>query len=436
MSKISMNADITDGPLKPGDNPNSRNLHPRKSVRPRTKNSSSTTNTSMRLNWIDPLPVVDALPPLGLEPNPESFPAGEIDLSFDLPNSIAEPFAELVHSVGDRIQLDDDAKVECADSLRGMSYFKSARQLFSTMLDTEKSLCQPLKSVYYDETPIPSHMAAGIGIIGHIETKVGKVIVRNAPTLFKRWIAKGLQVCPGNDFSAPIDPDAPDEPEDPEYAPDPSKLVWPDEDGRSLVSRLAREKIASLTDLTYTLQGRDGNQITVSMPRLVNQRLPDYYAQIHDGVPQADVLRRQVALLQLNRSTWQNGTLGHDLSLVDALADIGLVRAHHFYLMPGLREGFEDTMTHYVVGAKNRIEAILKTTVPTAGSSGFGAQLVQSEKNVARWSFPLSDADANIGFLFSPNKYFSLNPRVVAYSKRDKDSANAAFAQKDGKAFV
>lgn len=420
----------SDGPSQPGDNPNRRNAQFRQSVRPKTKNGAPKSQSRMQLSWIDPLPQVDVSMPLGIEPNPEVFPAGEIDLDFYLPTNISQPFADLIESVGDRISLDDDVKADVASSVKALGYFKSARQLYSTMLDHEKSFNQPLKAVYYDETPIPVHMAGAISIIGHMDTKVGKVVIRNASTLFKRWIAHGLQTAPGSGYELPIHSGRGKNSE-----PEAEMLVWPEEDGRLLAHRLARERINELTNQRYSLFVGDDEHV-VSYPKLTDQTLQDYYLGIMDQVPDADQLKDLVSLLIMNKDDWKNGHIANNRDLTVALSHVFLLRAPDRYLAPAMRVAFEEWMASYTVDTKPRVEAILKTAPPPAGSTGFGAQTVTSEGTVARWQFPLADPDVNIGFLFSPMKYFSLSPHLVGYSKRQKSVAAAGFAQQDGKAFV
>lgn len=70
-------------------------------------------------------------------------------------------------------------------------------------------------------------------------TKIGKVLVKNASNLFKRWIARGPQVDP----NAPYHND---------YV-DASTLVWPDSDSRELAFSTARKEIDELTNDVYTL---------------------------------------------------------------------------------------------------------------------------------------------------------------------------------------
>nr|UBK24766.1 capsid protein [Nigrospora sphaerica partitivirus 1] len=411
----------TEGQNRPGDNPNKLNAKRRTGARPQTKNSSGGSSQSMRLGWIDPLPQVDAIYPLGLEPNVEAIPAGEVDLDFELPETIARPFVSVIESVGDRIMLADEEKERCASFLNSLTFFKAARQLYSTMQDHEKSANQPLKAVYYDETPIPVHMAGALGIIGHMQTKIGDVLVRDAGVLFKRWVARGLQLF------------------DPKHLKgDCSKLIWLDRESYRCIQRLAAERIEELVKQTYTVKVNDVD-LTVSMPQLTGQEYDTYYSQVNNNVPNADDIRHCVAALQLTYLQYKNDDdIPHSHSRADIISSVGLTLADRFFDIPAMRDGFEEFVSLYITDAKWRIESIFKTGPPPAGTTGYGAQTVYSggPGNTAKWQFPLSDADVNIGYLFSPSKGFTLNPKLVGYAKRSRDAAAAAFAQQDGKAFV
>lgn len=361
---------------------------------------------------------------IGLDPNPEAIPAGEFELKFNLPGDISSPFSSMVEAVGDTLNMSDDEETKTKSSLVALGYFKAARQLYATMLDHEKSLNQPLKAVYYDETPIPVHMGAALGIIGHLETKIGRMIVKNATTLFKRWIVQGL--IEGNQDGYPDTIQA-------------ERLVWEDPDGLSLVQSKARDLIESLTDQTYNVNlGTEAAPeiITVSMPKLRTQALQDYYNSIHNGVPDADVLRDLVSLLQMSLQQWRNRNIPNGRNLANALGRIQCVRAGQNLSSQNLREDFESWVADYTVATRWRVESLFKTGPPPAGSNGYGAQLVDSQNNVARWQMPLSDADVSMGFMFSPNKSFTMYPKLIAYSRRSRDSVVSNFAYRDGKPFM
>lgn len=415
-----MSNNNSEGIQKPGDNPNKLNAKPRQSARPRTKNSTAQSNQTMRLGWIDPLPQVDVIYPLGLEPNVESIPAGEIELDFNLPDTISSPFADTVNSVGDRIQLTDEDKELVSNAIKGMSFFKAARQLYSTMLDHEKAVNQPLKAVYYDETPIPAHMAGALGIIGHMKTKVGDVLVKDSSVLFKRWIAAGINVCNNGSTT---------------YRRDASKLVWPDKSGVDMIKRLCRENIAILVRQSYQVTDAQGHEIRVSMPQLVDQDLDEYYSMVNPLVPDGERIRTLVAGIQMSRTQFSQDDLPHNEGRGALLTALGLRYADGPYDVPSMREEFENIMAKYTTDIKWRVESIFKVGPPPAGTTGYGAQTVSSDGNTARWKFPLSDADINIGYLFSPSKEFTLFPKMVGYSKRRKDDAAASFAAADAKKF-
>nr|UPO93686.1 capsid protein [Metarhizium majus partitivirus 1] len=404
--------------VQPGDNPNKLNAK-RRGIRPKTKNSTSSPNNAMRLNWIDPLPQVDVISPIGIEPNIDTIPAGEIELDFFLPSSISDPFTEVVHSVGDRLTLDDDQKQEIATHLHAIGYFKAARQLFSTFLDHEKAANQPLKAVYYDETPIPVHMAGALGIIGHMETKVGPVHIRDAGTLFKRWIVKGLQI------SGELDNEH-----------NPETLIWGDKESYRCVQRLARDRVDLLVQQTYTVDS-NGHQYTVSMPQLRAQDLQDYYTQINNHVPNADDLRHCIQAMQMTWQQWRTGeNIPNNGDRDDICGSLGLQWAEDFASPIVLRELFEEFCATHTTRVRAKLASLYHVGPPPAGTSGYGAQIVSSRGNQAHWSFPLSDSDVNIGYLFSPNRSFTLNPRLVGYSTRRKEAAAAQFAAADGKAPV
>jgi hypothetical protein len=410
----------TEGPQQPGDNPNKLNAKGRKNVRPRVKNTTVGASQSMRLGWIDPLPQVDAIHALGIEPNPEAIPAGEIELDFALPKTIAAPFAATVESVGDRIQMPDADKENVSSALKSNTFFKAAKQLFSTMQEHEKSLNQPLKAVFYDDTPVPLHMGGALGIIGHMDTKIGKVLIRDAGVLYKRWIAQGLHISDKDEFKGK-----------------PKNFVWEDRDSFNMVQRLAREAIADLVQSSYTVKDANGHDLTVSMPQLREQPLDQYFKQINDRVPFNDQLRACVSGLQMSFAQFRDDDqIPNEHTRNDVLSALSLVYRPDEYEVNRMRDAFEEWVSLYITDYKWRVESIFKTGPPPAGTTGYGAQTVSSTGNVARWQFPLSDADVNIGYLFSPVRDFKLYPRMVGYSKRSAETARAEFAQSDGKAFT
>jgi len=413
-----------EGPTKPGDNPNKSNAQRRKGARPNVKNQTNSSASKMSLAWIDPIPTSDIkLEKLGIEHNVKDFPSGYIELNNLLPVNIADPFCDTVRAIGDRINMADDDKDLVGNNLISLCFFKCARQLYSTMLPTEKSANQTLKSVFYDDTPIPTHMAGAISMIGHLETKVGPVLIRNASTLFKRWISRGLQLS-SPDFGTSNQ-------EEPQF----TRLVWPEQDGLDLVHRLARDKIETLTNQRYTLTiGQD--DFTVSMPKLTDQTLVQYYHSINNIVPEHEQLRDLTSLLQINLARWKTKTIGNDRNIDDALNHLNLTYAPDHYLANELRDSYEGWTSAYTTLIRARVDAIFKTGPAPTGSHGFAAQTVSSSDTSAQWQFPLSDSDLALGFTFSPMNSFVLTPKLIGYSKRRADAVASEFALQDGRSMV
>lgn len=409
-----------DGPERPGDNPNTRNAQRRMNVRPkRTNQPAGQKDTSvMRLNWIDPLPQVDAIHPLGLEPNVDSIPAGIITLHPTLPSTIAQPFMDVVESTADRLFIDEDQKEQMKQHLHAQSYFKAARQLYSTMQDHEKAANQPLKAVYYDEEPIPLHMAGALGIVGHMDTKVGQVLIQDAGVQFKRWILEGTKIANPDLFNNI----------------ESHRAIWDDVESHRAVKRIAKERISELVKTPYTLEVA-GVTHSVCMPPLDEENLPRYHESITNQVPHADELRMCVAAIESTPRQWQSGeALPHNADRTDITTALNLDYAGDLAPVRNLRELFEDFTALHVTTVRAKIQSIFKTGPPPAGSFGYGAQTVTSDRTKAQWTMPLSDADVNIGFLFSPNQSFVLSPRLVGYSRRQRETAMASFAAADGKA--
>lgn len=308
-------------------------------------------------------------------------------------------------------------------AIKSLAYFKAARQLYSTMTDYEKSVNQPLKAVFYDQTNIPLHMAGALGMIGHIKTKIGDVQIRDPSLLFKRWIALGLKES-SQDFS-----------DIPKLNGHPEKFVWLTRDGHEAAKRKAKERISDIVKQTYEVE-KEGTVYTVSMPQLQDQKLDVYYDQINNQVPEADTLRALVAGLETDFKSFKDDTFPHGQTRHDFLAGVDMVEAPDKYSIINLRDNFENWVSEYTTQVRWRVESIFKVGPPPAGDQGFGAQTVSSSDNTAEWNFPLSDADVNIGFLFSPCKSFSLAPKLIGYSQRKREVAQSRFAYADGKAFV
>ncbi|KAI7870415.1 hypothetical protein BDF14DRAFT_1774035 [Spinellus fusiger] len=80
--------------------------------------------------------------------------------------------------------------------LEALCFYKSARQLYHIMTDSEKLDVYRLEPTILDTTEIPSHMAAAISMIGHIDNRIGRVAITDIQLFFKRWLCAGLEVDP------------------------------------------------------------------------------------------------------------------------------------------------------------------------------------------------------------------------------------------------
>lgn len=409
---------------QPGSNPNTRNAKPRKGNRPRTKNIPSQPTKDLTTRWIDPLPQV---PPIqaDLRQNFETLPSGEFDLDFDLPERIATPFAKAFASVSRRTIENDELIDRVKSKIISIGYYKAAKQLYASMTTPEQSCNQPLKTVYYDEAKVPSHMAAALSMIGHIDSKFGKIYINNAPTLFKRWIVAGLYNDPDCDISKTIPPE---------------QLVWKDSDGYSLLRRLCFTEIDNMRKVTYDVTLGDLS-IKYSIPYLNEEEtdFSEYYQSILPNEPFTDKLKDLISLLLLSRDHWISTAptvVPNARDLTQCLNHLNLCLAPLTHCSPKLRTAFEHCMSEYIVNDSTLVEGLFNMSPSPQGDFGYGAQLVSSQRLVARTILPQSDADMTYGFTFSPLKSFKFNPRVVAYSKFSSEQSSSAFAQQDLKSLA
>jgi len=398
--------------LKPGDNPNKLNAQRRK-IRPKVTNSEKSSSPyELQYAWADPAQGAIPDTEISLEPHLEEFPSGEIELDEDLPATIAKPFCDTFKTLGDRTVLDEARLENCQDSLMALSYYKSAKQLFSTMLDPDKSVCQPLKSVFYDTTPIPEHMGAAISMIGNFDSKVGPIHIKNAPTLFKRWVVSGLHYDPGA----------------PEYEGElPPSLVWRDRDGKKLLDSAAYRYIEENRP-SWSPTGDYDIQVPLLKPGMDVTR---WIQRIHPDTPNCENLRNVASIIRQPEKHWIRGDPLIGCEYTQALDSLGLEIATGIYDVGFIRQAFESAMADYYVAAKPHIEALLKTGPSPASNRGYGAQIVKSNGLTARYNMPLSDSDVALGFLFSPCKNFEYSPKIIAYNKRDQSVSKSKFASAD-----
>jgi hypothetical protein len=350
-----------------------------------------------------------------MEEIPTSIPAATVELEPTLPQTIAESHCAFVVTAAQNTDLTAAQAMRVSSKLSAITHFKCARQLYSAMTEPDKSNCQPLKAIYYDTAEVPVHIGAAISIIGNFDSKIGRVEISHAPTLFRRWILKGL--C--------IDPDVRVNDEDPLQA------IWRDPDGKKLIDKLATNRINELATVDFIR-----NDVHTSFAPLF--RAPDpqtYFEWIPDDHPHSLVLRDLTALVMQDRSQWLSGApLEHGRDSHAAVRHLGL----HFNGMTDsmLREHFTSAMHDHIAGTLVHFRILFKLGPAPQGSRGFAAQLVSSKENQATYQLPLSDADRAIGFLYSPCSKFEMNPSFIAYSRRRRTDGTADFAARDGSHFT
>lgn len=157
----------------------------RRNNRPRTRNQPRNRTQEYDLKWVEPIQNVDPQPQKFV-PNAIDDFIGEIDLNPDLPERIGNGPSEVFYAVSQGIAMADNVARSISEDMVAQSYFKCAKQLFSSLVDSDKSNCQPLKGVFYDTTPLPKSMNVPISMIGNFETKFGDVRVKYATVLFRR----------------------------------------------------------------------------------------------------------------------------------------------------------------------------------------------------------------------------------------------------------
>jgi hypothetical protein len=399
---------------RPGDNPNKANARRRKFNRPKTQNSTVSRETPGTLKWVDPTPVVV---PSGivapLDPIPDSIPTGWISLRPDLPSTIARPFVDGLEALHRRTNLNADRAARAGRKLEAMTYYKASRQLFASSSSSDKTKLQPLKSVLYDDHTLPSHLAAGLSIIGNMDTKLGEVRVKYLPLVFKRWLAHGLFIDPDVSVHEPH-----------------LNAIWRDATSKHMLDDLCKEHLHSLCDETFI--GTIGNrefQIRIPIPTFDDTG----YASIPNEHPHAQEIRQLVATVQQTAVDYIAGAqLPHGQQIPLGILGLRLSEIKE----TTLRELFSDAMSSYDTEHRSHIEACFYMSPAPATNTGFPAQLVKSDDVTASFNYPLSDSDRVLGFIFNPLEKLELKPSYSAYSKRRKDDMLSEFAAKDFKPFA
>jgi len=406
----------------PGDNPNKLNAQRRKNNRPKTQNSVPGAKVESRLTWADPLPIVDPSP-LELEPQSVTIPAGEVTLNFDLPSVIAKPFSDAATSVLLRTNLDQAFITDVASKLESFSYYKACRQLYATLDDGKKSALQPLKTVYYDTNHIPTRMASALSMIGDFESKLGRVVVSHSVLLFKRWLLQGLS----------IDPDVPRE-EGVVWPENCATLVWKDKWSKFYIDERCREWLKNYHDTPFELEIDGMQPIRITPPLYDETSDPN---QIDNRFPHRNTVVNMVTFLRGTVRQFASDPGIPNLDLRALLASLGLTLAEGVFSNPrDILEMFSDAQEGYITKFFCHIDAIFTTGESPAGSQGYAAQIVTSQKNEAKFAMPISDSDLALGYMFSPGSSFKIEPNFIAYGRSQCENVAARYSSRDLKKFA
>jgi hypothetical protein len=266
-------------------------------------------------------------------------------------------------------------------------------------------------------------MAAALSMLGHLDTKFGKVHMYDATTVFQRWIVAGLDKDPDSDINIV----------------EPERLIWTDRPGFHAMRRQVLARIKIMHDQSYIVNFENADPFDYSIP-LINEstNLDEYYDRILDDQLFTKELIDLTSLLQITYQDWTSNPIPirNDVNLTDALQRVNLQLAPAQLSVTNLRLEFEECMSTYLVRDKGHIESIFNVSPAPNGDTGFGAQLVKSEDVTANVKYKLPDSDLSLGFAFNPLLEFALEPKVVAYSQRSRSQASHAFARKDLKPFA
>jgi len=325
-------------------------------------------------------------------------------------------------SASKRTFLDEESATSCASALKGQCHFKACKQLFSTLNAEEQSNLQPLKPVFYETTEIPKHMSAALSMIGHFDTKLGKVEVRDAPNLFRRWLLKGL-LSFDCDFKDIIDNNIKKE----ITMEDANNMVFRDSYGKMLLDRLATEKLKLYHDDPFTIT-LNGTAIPCSVP-LMDAKSD--INSINTIYPNADNMTKMMKILKMSKKDFASGKDPGDDTWDNLLGPLGLNIAPSYLTDSVLRQLFNECTRTYTTDFGIHISAILEIGAPPSGDSGFSAQTICSDGNAGTTSLPLSDSDRMMGFTYSPCTGFYINPKFKIYGQRTDTQLRSEMAKRD-----
>jgi hypothetical protein len=351
-----------------------------------------------------------------LDANHVVVPAGHIDLRVDLPSSLAEPFTQAISTSLERTNVPAVRVGEVARDLEAQTYFKSARKLYATMTAPEKSRLQALKAVYYDATPLPKHLCSAMDIIGHFESKLGKIEVSYPELVFKRWVAKGLNCSTQAGFDQATNPA--------------ESMVWRDAVSKRYLNDLADRRMQHLCNVAFDYHG-----IQVKPSRPPNTAAG--YTALSDHYPDIEEMRNLVAFLMQDETGYVAGNALHrSRNINDVFNHLHVNIAPNNYRNNGLMHGFGDFSADYLMNTHPHVTSVFEIGECPNAEKGYGAQIVRSQDVTAHFELPLADSDKAIGFMFNPSTGFRINPRFVAYNRRRMKEEAFDFASQDLKHFA
>ncbi|KAI0565225.1 hypothetical protein FGB62_21g447 [Gracilaria domingensis] len=114
----------------------------RRNNRPRVRNQSR-GNLGLDFKSVDPLPNDNSIPQK-FHSNPVGDHVGEIELRSSLPVDIGHATSEFFYSFTQQYSLAEKVARDTSDDIIAQTFFKSAKQLFSSLNESQKSNCRPL----------------------------------------------------------------------------------------------------------------------------------------------------------------------------------------------------------------------------------------------------------------------------------------------------
>jgi len=395
-------------PMTPGDNPNKLAAQRRRNNRPKegSKPRESVENTGLR--WAEPSEHPRQIN-FNLSELKSADPAIFIELKSNLPRTISESSENVLEQALMRTNLDHVAVENTVTALRSQTYFKAARQLYSTLHSEEKAKGQPLKAVYYDDAALPSTIASGLSMIGHFDSRLGPADIVHAPVLFRNWIEKGIQADPITN-----------ENENDEY------YVFNDNESHSFVKSKIRAEFSRRHDEPFNL--RVGERVVrVTLPLLGNGEVRD---DIVEDYPDHHELLAMYDVLNCTEQQWANQDIPINRDAFTTVYRV-LNLVYNIKTPQDQRIQFEDFCMRWRTRYKKHIELVFSMSPAPNTSSGYASQIVSSTELNGTTPLPLADSDAALGFVYDPCLSVTVNPKFSLYSTRKRETARADYAAQD-----